>query len=216
MVSHSTHLLFSPQQQGCYASFADTTGGDNGVGTSDLDCSGPFGEHRSDPLRSSPVRIRPVRSSRPSRTDILKVIAILLVAHFAEIGLYAGVLFICQQLQLGALAGEIEGGAIDWLYVSISSYTTLGVGDLHPRGTIETDSGRRSAERADVDRLVCVLHVLDDGGGLEKPRRSEVYPLMASAGPALIEPELCHRVVPGSLFLEVYHGPRSRHPTTLI
>jgi hypothetical protein len=81
------------------------------------------------------------RSSPPSRTDILKVIAILLVAHFVEIGLYAGVLLLCQQLGLGTLAGEIEGGAIDWLYFSISSYTTLGVGDLHPRGPLRLIAG---------------------------------------------------------------------------
>jgi hypothetical protein len=75
-------------------------------------------------------------SSSPSRTDILKVIAVLLGAHFTEIALYAGVLFLCQELHLGALAGEIEGGVVDWLYFSISSYTTLGVGDVHPRGPL--------------------------------------------------------------------------------
>lgn len=81
------------------------------------------------------------QSSSPSRTDILKVIAILLGAHFVEIGLYAGVLLLCQHLGLGALAGEIEGDAIDWLYFSISSYTTLGVGDLHPRGPLRLIAG---------------------------------------------------------------------------
>lgn len=80
-------------------------------------------------------------SSSPSRTDILKVIAVLLVAHFVEIGLYAGVLLLCQHLGLGALAGEIEGDAIDWLYFSFSSYTTLGVGDLHPRGPLRLIAG---------------------------------------------------------------------------
>jgi len=81
------------------------------------------------------------RSSPPSRTDILKVIAILLVAHVVEIVLYAGVLYLCQLLGLGALAGQIEGGVIDWLYFSISSYTTLGVGDLHPRGPLRLIAG---------------------------------------------------------------------------
>jgi hypothetical protein len=80
-------------------------------------------------------------SSSPSRTDILKVIAVLLGAHFTEIALYAGVLFLCQELHLGALAGEIEGGVVDWLYFSISSYTTLGVGDVHPRGPLRLISG---------------------------------------------------------------------------
>jgi hypothetical protein len=81
------------------------------------------------------------RSSSPTRTDVLKVIAVLLIAHFVEIGLYAGVLVLCQHLGLGTLAGEIEGGAIDWLYFSISSYTTLGVGDLHPRGPMRLIAG---------------------------------------------------------------------------
>jgi hypothetical protein len=81
------------------------------------------------------------RSSPPSRTDIIRVIAILLVAHFIEIGLYAGVLVLCQYLGLGTIAGQLEGGAIDWLYFSISSYTTLGVGDLHPQGPLRVIAG---------------------------------------------------------------------------
>ena len=81
------------------------------------------------------------RSTSPSRADILKVIAILLLAHFVEVGLYAGVLFLCQQAHLGALAGDIEGDVIDWLYFSISSYTTLGVGDLQARGPLRLIAG---------------------------------------------------------------------------
>ena len=81
------------------------------------------------------------RSSSPNRTDILKVIGILLCVHFAEIALYAGVLSLCQHFHLGALAGQVEGGAIDWLYFSLSSYTTLGVGDVHPRGPLRLIAG---------------------------------------------------------------------------
>jgi hypothetical protein len=82
------------------------------------------------------------RTSSPStRTDILKVILVLLLAHIVEIGLYAVVLLLCQHLGLGTLAGEIEGATIDWLYFSMSSYTTLGVGDLHPRGPLRLIAG---------------------------------------------------------------------------
>ena len=115
-----------------------------------------------------------VRSSPPSRTDILKVIAILLVAHFAEIGLYAGVLFICQQLQLGALAGEIEGGAIDWLYFSISSYTTLGVGDLHPRGPLRLIAGVEALNGLMLIGWSASFTYLTMADVWKKPRRSEV------------------------------------------
>lgn len=81
------------------------------------------------------------RSSRPSRSGILSVIAILFAAHFLEIGLYASVLSLCQYFQLGALAGQIEGGIMDWLYFSLSSYTTLGIGDVHPRGPLRLIAG---------------------------------------------------------------------------
>lgn len=81
------------------------------------------------------------RSSRTSRSAILSVIAILFAAHFLEIGLYAAVLSLCQYFQLGGLGGETEGGFMDWLYFSLSCYTTLGIGDIHPRGSLRLIAG---------------------------------------------------------------------------
>ncbi len=45
---------------------------------------------------------------------------------------------------LGRIDGEIEGGGLDFFYFSITTYTTLGVGDLHPRGPLRLIAGVES------------------------------------------------------------------------
>jgi hypothetical protein len=72
-----------------------------------------------------------------SRRAILSVILILFFAHVAEAGLYA-VAFALMHThpELGAIAGEVEGGWLDFVYFSLATYTTLGMGDLHPLGPL--------------------------------------------------------------------------------
>lgn len=69
-----------------------------------------------------------------ARAGILVVMAGVLVAHFLEVAVYAAALGWMEHIGLGAVGGEREGGAIDFLYLSLSSYTTLGVGDVVPTG----------------------------------------------------------------------------------
>jgi hypothetical protein len=70
----------------------------------------------------------------PARAGILIVMTGVFVAHFLEVALYAAALASMQQLGLGAVGGQREGGALDFIYLSLSSYTTLGVGDVVPTG----------------------------------------------------------------------------------
>jgi Ion channel len=59
-----------------------------------------------------------------------------------EIVLYAGVFFLMERyLDLGTLEGQLEGGALDF---SITTYTTLGVGDVAPTGLIRVIAGVES------------------------------------------------------------------------
>lgn len=72
-----------------------------------------------------------------SRPAILAVILILFFAHVAEAGLYAVAFALMHgHPELGAIAGEVEGGWLDFVYFSLATYTTLGMGDLHPRGAL--------------------------------------------------------------------------------
>jgi hypothetical protein len=74
---------------------------------------------------------------KASRRAILAVILTLFFAHIVEAGLYA-VAFALMHThpELGAVAGEVEGGWLDFVYFSLATYTTLGIGDLHPRGAL--------------------------------------------------------------------------------
>jgi hypothetical protein len=81
----------------------------------------------------------------PKRARMLLGILVVLVAHIAEIGLYAAALSVCQNyLRLGVVAGEIQGGILDLLYFSTATYTTLGIGDLYPRGSLRLIVGIES------------------------------------------------------------------------
>jgi hypothetical protein len=74
------------------------------------------------------------RLNVPARAGILIVFTGVFVAHFLEVALYGAALALMQRLGLGAIGGALEGGALDFLYLSITSYTTLGIGDVYPTG----------------------------------------------------------------------------------
>ncbi|NEX45980.1 two pore domain potassium channel family protein [Rhodobacter sp. ETT8] len=76
------------------------------------------------------LRIRP-------RQRILFVIAACLVAHLLEVGLYAGVFAgLSQMPAFGTIEGEFAGTLTDFLYFSLTNYTTLGIGEIYPMGAL--------------------------------------------------------------------------------
>jgi hypothetical protein len=85
------------------------------------------------------------RLSIPPRTRILVVITGILVAHLLEIALYAFAFFAMQEwMGIGAVAGATDGTALDYFYFSNTTYTTLGVGDVHPIGPLRLVAGVES------------------------------------------------------------------------
>jgi hypothetical protein len=81
----------------------------------------------------------------PSRARILLVIAVVLLAHIVEIGLYAAAFALCQDtLRLGSIHGVVDGSVLDVIYFSTTTYTTLGIGDLHARGPLRLIAGVES------------------------------------------------------------------------
>lgn len=71
---------------------------------------------------------------------LLGMIAVLL-AQLLSVLIYAVAYLALEQIGMGSLDGELEGGFIDYFYFSLMSYTTLGVGDVYPVGGFRVISG---------------------------------------------------------------------------
>ena len=87
----------------------------------------------------------PRRLTVPTRPRIIIVIGVVLAAHIFEAGLYAAAYYVLQtQFGMGGLGGHLEGDLLDYFYFSIATYTTLGIGDLHPSGVMRLIAGIES------------------------------------------------------------------------
>ena len=79
------------------------------------------------------------------RAQILAIIAMVFVAHLVEVGLYMATYFACHNWwDLGGIHGDTEGGLVDYFYFSITTFTTLGFGDVQPRGPVRLIAGVES------------------------------------------------------------------------
>jgi hypothetical protein len=71
------------------------------------------------------------------RRLVIEVVAIALVAHTLEMLLFAAGYFVADAaLHLGDFAGTRDPELIDYVYFSMETYTSLGLGDIHPTGTM--------------------------------------------------------------------------------
>ena len=87
----------------------------------------------------------PRRLTVPPRPRMIIVIGVVLAAHIFEATLYAVAYYVLQsQLGMGGLGGHLEGDLLDYFYFSMATYTTLGIGDLHPSGVIRLIAGIES------------------------------------------------------------------------
>ena len=76
-------------------------------------------------------------SSNPiyrSRHGVPATVAGLIMVHFVEIGLFAGVYTALSATTFGSVSGADT--FLDYMYFSASAYTTLGIGDLVPLGAL--------------------------------------------------------------------------------
>ncbi len=75
----------------------------------------------------------------PVRRPMLVVLFVLFAAHLVEAALYALMLSLFDWAGLGSLSGVIDigpGWFVDHFYFSLASYTTLGIGDIVPHGSL--------------------------------------------------------------------------------
>lgn len=73
----------------------------------------------------------------PGRPRILVLILLLIVLHTAEIWIFgAGIYLAAQFPELGGVGGAEGLQLLDAVYLSTSTYTTVGYGDLVPHGPL--------------------------------------------------------------------------------
>ena len=73
---------------------------------------------------------------------VLVIVLVMLVAHLVEIGLYTGAYALGDRvLSLGRFEGLPVTEPLDYLYFSIVSYTSLGLGDVFPSGHLRFITG---------------------------------------------------------------------------
>lgn len=71
------------------------------------------------------------------RQRVLVAILTCMVAHLLAVLILAGLLAVLVQVPgMGRIAGAFEPGVRDFVYLALTSYTTLGIGDLWPEGPI--------------------------------------------------------------------------------
>lgn len=84
------------------------------------------------------------RLAIPRRTHILVVIVGVLIAHLVQVTLYAVAYYLCEIMRFGHIDGLTENPALDHFYFSVTTFTTLGIGDVHPRGALRLIAGVES------------------------------------------------------------------------
>ena len=87
-------------------------------------------------VMSTTSRVLP-RVGLPSRLRIVGVILAMLIAHVIEVWIFGLTYWWLDQWpQLGTLSGRFQDGALDFIYFSVATYTTLGYGDIVPEGAL--------------------------------------------------------------------------------
>lgn len=78
------------------------------------------------------------------RLKVLLGVGGALVAHAVEIGLFAIVYYFHHAEGWGRLAGNFDGSLSDCVYFSLTTFTTLGFGDIQPLGDLRFLTGVES------------------------------------------------------------------------
>lgn len=80
---------------------------------------------------------RLARTRLPRRARVLALMLVMLFAHVIEVWIFAGLYWFLDRFpSLGHLDGPFEEGALDFVYFSAMSFTTVGFGDVVPMGAI--------------------------------------------------------------------------------
>lgn len=76
------------------------------------------------------------------RMRVLFIILAMLVAHVIEVWVFGLMYWILEAFpRLGEIKGAFEEGALDLVYFSVVTFTTMGYGDMTPSGALRILSG---------------------------------------------------------------------------
>ncbi|MEM6671890.1 MAG: potassium channel family protein [Planctomycetota bacterium] len=82
------------------------------------------------------TRVLP-RTKVPQRARVVGLILTLLVAHVVEVWIFGLTYWLLDPYPaLGRIEGPFDEGALDFIYFSVVTFSTLGFGDLVPAGPI--------------------------------------------------------------------------------
>ena len=79
------------------------------------------------------------------RTNVFWAMIFVVFAHTVQVWIFAIAYYICSKYEeLGILTGNLEHNFLDYVYYSFVIYTSLGLGDIVPRGPIRFTTGIES------------------------------------------------------------------------
>jgi len=83
-----------------------------------------------------------INRASTSLFTVATAICLVMLAHFTEVILFAAGFYIAiENAGVGTLKGEFSGHIQEYLYFSLVSYTSLGLGDVYPYGPIRLLTG---------------------------------------------------------------------------
>lgn len=86
-------------------------------------------------LGATDLRVHP-------RMRLWMMLTAAMISHILHVLLYAGAFVLLEDVfAVGTIAGPNSGAYNDAFYFSITSYTTLGIGDIYPTGEVRLLSG---------------------------------------------------------------------------
>lgn len=91
-------------------------------------------------LRLISDRLVPRLRTHP-RNEMIYVILAVFVAHTVEVWLFAACYYVLVANGVGSFHGAIAGHGLDYVYFSVVSYTSLGLGDVYPSGGLRLLTG---------------------------------------------------------------------------
>lgn len=91
-------------------------------------------------LRLISDRLLPRLRAHP-RNQMIYVILAVFVAHTVEVWLFAACYHLLVVNGIGNFHGAVAGHGLDYVYFSVVSYTSLGLGDVYPSGGLRLLTG---------------------------------------------------------------------------
>lgn len=79
--------------------------------------------------------------TKNTRYSVISIMTVIFVTHLLEVILFAFTFWLMALAGTGSLIGAHNSTAADYFYFSIASYTTLGIGDITPEGSMRLVAG---------------------------------------------------------------------------